>query len=174
MSANGSLAVGPSGVLLVHGTDLTPAMVLADYDPIDTIWDDPRNRNLMLMAEFHEALMMRSESYVGFYHELSGVQHDQFITALALALGSDPQSWAAPDDLVTAGVKWCIGQGFGYENHGGFLETRDWLRSGGVEVFLGLSGRFGEVLERNTPNPRVISAPPQSTPTIVWDGYGDR
>ena len=192
MSANGDLAVVPSGVLLVHGTDLSPGMVLTDYDPIDRIWDDSRNRNLMLVAEFHEALMMRSESYAVFYRGLSGVCHDQFITALALALGSDPQSYSAPDQLVTAGVQWCIGQKFSYDNHGGFLETRDWLRSDGVEVFLGLSERFGEVLERNTPNPRIISASQDPAtrgafgdvpaevqgdthqgrvPTIVWDGY---
>lgn len=192
MSADGELAVTPSGVLLVRGTDLTPGMELADYDPIDKIWDDPRNRNLMLVAEFHTTLMRTSTEYVMFYHELSGVCHDQFITALALALGSNPQSYSAPDQLVEAGVQWCIDQKFNYENHGGFLETRDWLRSGGAGVFLGLSERFGEVLERNSPNPRVISASqdpailgvfgdvpagvPGDThqdkvPTIVWDGY---
>lgn len=150
--------IGSGGMLLVYPTELTPSMALADYDPIDPIWDSPHNRYLQLVAEFHEALTMDCHSYHNFYHGLNVVQRDQFITALVLALGSDPQSYSAPDQLVTAGVKWCIDQGFSYENHGEFLEARDWLRSGGVGVFLELSGRFGDVLERDTPNPRVISA----------------
>lgn len=123
------------------------ARTVTTYGDFNPIWDRLENMPLELVAEAHSSLLMRFEEYAEFYLALTEVEQGRFVNALVEGVGTDPKSWSAGEDMITAGVEWCIAQGFSYEKNAGFLKTRDHLRSDGVRLVVDeWPTRFGEII----------------------------